>query len=611
MASIRNRLAEKQRDMHMKQQKKVAAKEGVSSSVGAEGKKTSKKKTQGAEHNCGGAAPHESCEGINDAEAEGGKHGSKGGRGTSSQNEGADPPDVRAEPVAAKKVGLFGRLLGGLLGTSGSGQQSASTEAAGREPCDIPVIFEPSKIEDDGTSDAAPKKKKQQQKKTGEADGVSTNFSNAAAGSRAPADAKSKASGALDLFFTEEEAIMKAHSGAAVAEARKHVEKQEAAARKSVDEEAALAKKKNEEASEAAAEALAAAATTFGFRCDHCFQPHEQLKRCGGCRMLAYCSVPCQKKNWKTHKSVCILISGPEKEETVAGAVAVPNYNNLDCKAFEDGLKVLQRRGTKSNIKEILEGMTRCMKHSKAMEAALESLAFLIARNEEPIIAALGEAGSVECVIAAMLSHKAVWQLQYLACLVLCGLAVNEKNQAKIGVAGGIGCIIGAMSRNRNNSDLQMHACRALFNILANKHDENAMKIAAAGGIEAIVSAMRSNTGHMELQLEACRALYAPNRQIALKIASAGGIECMIVAMWTHHSNLELQSTACKSLSELVFQDSQGAPVFPPEQVWCQCVYTHEYASKCRKEERGKWRREKGNLRVFFFKKKSVAVLNW
>jgi hypothetical protein len=153
-----------------------------------------------------------------------------------------------------------------------------------------------------------------------------------------------------------------------------------------------------------------------------------------------------------------------------------------------------------------------------------------------------------------------------------------------------------------------MHACRALFNILANKHDENAMKIAAAGGIEAIVSAMRSNTGHMELQLEACRALYAPNRQIALKIASAGGIECMIVAMWTHHSNLELQSTACKSLSELVYQDSQGAPVFPPEQVRCR-VYTHEYASKCRETERGTWRSEKGIC--VHFKKESVAILIW
>jgi hypothetical protein len=165
MASIRNRLAEKQRDLHMKQQNKAAAKEGVSSSVAAEGKKTSKKKAQGAEHKGWCAAPHESCEGINDAETEGGKHGAKGGRSTSSQNEGADPPDVRAEPVPAKEVGLLGRLLGGLLGTSGSGQQSASTEAAGREPCDFPVIFDPSKIEDDGTSDAASKKKKQQQRK--------------------------------------------------------------------------------------------------------------------------------------------------------------------------------------------------------------------------------------------------------------------------------------------------------------------------------------------------------------------------------------------------------------------------------------------------------------
>ena len=54
MASIRNRLAEKHRDLHMKQQNKAAAKEGVSSCVAAEGKKPSKKKAKGAEHNGGG-----------------------------------------------------------------------------------------------------------------------------------------------------------------------------------------------------------------------------------------------------------------------------------------------------------------------------------------------------------------------------------------------------------------------------------------------------------------------------------------------------------------------------------------------------------------------------
>jgi hypothetical protein len=74
----RNLLAEKQRDLHMKYHNKSASKESVSASVSVEGKKTSKKKSQVPEYKGGCAAPHESCEGINDTETEGGKHDGKG-----------------------------------------------------------------------------------------------------------------------------------------------------------------------------------------------------------------------------------------------------------------------------------------------------------------------------------------------------------------------------------------------------------------------------------------------------------------------------------------------------------------------------------------------------
>ena len=29
------------------------------------------------------------------------------------------------------------------------------------------------------------------------------------------------------------------------------------------------------------------------------------LKACGGCKLIRYCSVSCQKKDWKFHKSSC------------------------------------------------------------------------------------------------------------------------------------------------------------------------------------------------------------------------------------------------------------------------------------------------------------------
>jgi hypothetical protein len=41
--------------------------------------------------------------------------------------------------------------------------------------------------------------------------------------------------------------------------------------------------------------------------CDGCgaVRPVEQQKRCGGCRLVSYCSVDCQRAAWKAHKPVC------------------------------------------------------------------------------------------------------------------------------------------------------------------------------------------------------------------------------------------------------------------------------------------------------------------
>ena len=42
-------------------------------------------------------------------------------------------------------------------------------------------------------------------------------------------------------------------------------------------------------------------------RCDACAEPAATLKRCTKCRLVAYCSVACQRKHWPAHKPDCCL----------------------------------------------------------------------------------------------------------------------------------------------------------------------------------------------------------------------------------------------------------------------------------------------------------------
>ena len=40
-------------------------------------------------------------------------------------------------------------------------------------------------------------------------------------------------------------------------------------------------------------------------RCATCNMSHESLKKCGGCKMVRYCSNQCQTDDWREHKKVC------------------------------------------------------------------------------------------------------------------------------------------------------------------------------------------------------------------------------------------------------------------------------------------------------------------
>ncbi|KAF7305727.1 MYND-type domain-containing protein [Mycena chlorophos] len=43
--------------------------------------------------------------------------------------------------------------------------------------------------------------------------------------------------------------------------------------------------------------------------CFVCKEPGEDLKRCGKCKMVSYCSRECQKRDWENHKVVCFKYS--------------------------------------------------------------------------------------------------------------------------------------------------------------------------------------------------------------------------------------------------------------------------------------------------------------
>jgi hypothetical protein len=52
--------------------------------------------------------------------------------------------------------------------------------------------------------------------------------------------------------------------------------------------------------------------------CDACHQEFSRkLGKCGGCKVASYCSLECQKKDWKSHKSVCGSLADARKSTKI------------------------------------------------------------------------------------------------------------------------------------------------------------------------------------------------------------------------------------------------------------------------------------------------------
>ena len=45
-------------------------------------------------------------------------------------------------------------------------------------------------------------------------------------------------------------------------------------------------------------------------QCATCFKRERGMKLCSGCRCIRYCSLTCQRSDWKHHKPLCSLLRG-------------------------------------------------------------------------------------------------------------------------------------------------------------------------------------------------------------------------------------------------------------------------------------------------------------
>lgn len=67
------------------------------------------------------------------------------------------------------------------------------------------------------------------------------------------------------------------------------------------------------------------------YQCHNCGEDSEEkLKRCGKCRIVAYCSVECQKENWLEHKLECPKLANMERLAKIHNFLeTIPDFQHV------------------------------------------------------------------------------------------------------------------------------------------------------------------------------------------------------------------------------------------------------------------------------------------
>merc|ERR1719199_1242437 len=91
-----------------------------------------------------------------------------------------------------------------------------------------------------------------------------------------------------------------------------------------------------------------------------------------------------------------------------------------------------------------------------------------------------------------MKSTPANLQVQHAGCGALGNLAVNPLNQVKIATLGGIDCVLAAMRTHKADTELQRQCCFALMTIADNVAGNQA-RVTSGGGIALILDAVSAH----------------------------------------------------------------------------------------------------------------------
>lgn len=91
--------------------------------------------------------------------------------------------------------------------------------------------------------------------------------------------------------------------------------------------------------------------------CANCYKSltKSEVRRCGQCKKATYCSVQCQREDWKTHKAVCKMVSSPQNKMPQSSKMRIHEQNLVEA-----GQKLIHENKIPILVRALLKGCDIC-----------------------------------------------------------------------------------------------------------------------------------------------------------------------------------------------------------------------------------------------------------
>jgi len=117
-----------------------------------------------------------------------------------------------------------------------------------------------------------------------------------------------------------------------------------------------------------------------GKTCEHCGTIGGGMSRCGGCRVVFFCSKKCQKKNWADHKAICKVRAASHKR------LVIIDMSGKHVLHFTDPTKPVRDAFTRGKFDTLSQDLRRHMVATHVISPAEEVLKNVIGREGNIIV---------------------------------------------------------------------------------------------------------------------------------------------------------------------------------------------------------------------------------